>query len=404
MNTREERGVVIAAVCKLTYKNGFWIVPSQSHGDKKYMVDLDRNACSCPDHMETGFVCKHQFAAKIVMRREMPDGRVIEQRTFAFTERRVYKRNWSAYNESQTVEKDRFQVLLADLCSGVPNAAPKSNKGGRPRVKTADRVFAATYKVYSTLSTRRFSSDLKAAARGKHISRPVHYNAVSHFMEEPDLEPVFKSLISRSAQPLRSLESAFAVDSTGFTSARHVRWFDHKYGVERTGHDWCKAHVATGTATNVVTAAAIYGRDTNDCPILPELVKRTKDEGFWLKEVSADKGYLSVENVEAIHDAGATPFIAFKSSTTGAAGGLFEKMFHYYQFNQAEYMDHYHKRSKIESVFSAVKRKFDGHLRSRTDQGMRNEVYCKLLCHNLCCVIRSQVELGIEATFWPEAA
>src|SRR5262249_37929739 len=160
-----------------------------------------------------------------------------------------------------------------------------------------------------------------------------------------DLEPVLKSLISRSAQPLRSLESAFAVDSTGFTSARHVRWFDMKYGYERSGHDWVKVHVATGVRTNVVTEAAIYGRDTNDCPILPELVKRTKAEGFNLQEVSADKGYLSVENVETIFAAGATPFIAFKSSSTGAAGGLFERMFHYYQFNQADYMAHYHKRS-----------------------------------------------------------
>jgi hypothetical protein len=27
---------------------------------------------------------------------------------------------------------------------------------------------------------------------------------------------------------------------------------------------------------------------------------------------------------------------------------------------------------------------------------------CKLLAHNLCCVIMSQCEPGIEATFWPE--
>jgi hypothetical protein len=50
----------------------------------------------------------------------------------------------------------------------------------------------------------------------------------------------------------------------------------------------------------------------------------------------ADKAYLSVENVEAIHDAGGTPFIAPKSNTTGAAGGLFEKMFHYYQYHREE--------------------------------------------------------------------
>jgi transposase len=215
---------------------------------------------------------------------------------------------------------------------------------------------------------------------------------------------VFKDLIVRSAAPLRSLETAFAVDSSGFTSSRFVRWYDMKYGSERQVKDWIKVHIATGVRTNVVTAAAIYGRDAADAPILPELVNGTKASGFDLKEVSADKGYLSVKNVEAIFAAGAQPYIAFKENSNGSRGGLFEKLYHYYQFNRDEYMSHYHKRSNVESTFSMVKSKFGDSLRTKTDVAMRNEVYCKLLCHNLCRVIHSQVELGIEAKFWPEVA
>jgi hypothetical protein len=33
---------------------------------------------------------------------------------------------------------------------------------------------------------------------------------------------------------------------------------------------------------------------------------------------------------------------------------------------------------------------------------MVNEVSCKFICFNLTRVILSQVELGIEATFWPK--
>lgn len=140
-------------------------------------------------------------------------------------------------------------------------------------------------------------------------------------------------------------------------------------------------------------------RAFNDCPILPELVRQTA-AGFNVAEVSADKAYLSAENVETIFAAGGTPFIAPKSNTTGGIGGLFQKMFHYYQFNQTEYMDHYHKRSNVESTFSMIKKKFGDSVRSKTDVAMRNEVYAKLLCHNLCCVIQSQCELGIEPVFW----
>ena len=63
-------------------------------------------------------------------------------------------------------------------------------------------------------------------------------------------------------------------------------------------------------------------------------------------------------------------------------------------------MKHYHQRSNAESTFSMIKAKFRDHVRSRTEHSMKNEVLCKFICHNICCVIQSQCELGIDATFW----
>ena len=40
------------------------------------------------------------------------------------------------------------------------------------------------------------------------------------------------------------------------------------------------------------------------------------------------------------------------------------------------------------------------HVRSKSDPAMTNEVLGKILCHNICCVIASQCELGIEPMFW----
>ena len=51
-----------------------------------------------------------------------------------------------------------------------------------------------------------------------------------------------------------------------------------------------------------------------------------------------------------------------------------------------------------------VKAKFKDSVMSKTDVAMKNEVLCKFLCHNICCVIMSQAELGIEAVFWKDEA
>ena len=47
-----------------------------------------------------------------------------------------------------------------------------------------------------------------------------------------------------------------------------------------------------------------------------------------------------------------------------------------------------------------MKAKFGDSLRSKTDTAMVNEALCKVLCHNVVCLIQSMFELGIEATFW----
>jgi len=121
-----------------------------------------------------------------------------------------------------------------------------------------------------------------------------------------------------------------------------------------------------------------------------------------VKEFSADKAYASNENFEAVHDAGGIGFIAFKSNTTGAVGGLFEKMFHYFQFQREEFLKHYHQRSNAESTFSAVKRKFGDSVMSKTDTAMVNEVLCKFLCHNLTCLIQEQEAKGFLPVFWKD--
>jgi hypothetical protein len=69
MNAREERGLIIAAVCKLRREGVDWFVPSQSAAERVYRVNVESDSCTCPDHQETGFKCKHVYAAEFTMRR-----------------------------------------------------------------------------------------------------------------------------------------------------------------------------------------------------------------------------------------------------------------------------------------------------------------------------------------------
>ncbi|HEX6464127.1 MAG TPA: transposase, partial [Vicinamibacterales bacterium] len=67
--------------------------------------------------------------------------------------------------------------------------------------------------------------------------------------------------------------------------------------------------------------------------------------------------------------------------------------------NRDEFLARYHRRSNVESVFSAMKRKFRDTLRSKTPIAQRNELLLMALCHNVCCVIHEIHESGATPMF-----
>jgi transposase len=400
MDMRELKGLEIAARCRITYKSGTWLVPSQS-SKNTYSVTLkpDGDSCTCEDFAVTNKPCKHVHAARIVRERDH-DYKAPVINTEAIPERQTYSQNWPLYNRAQMTEKDRLQVLLYNLCQGIAEPARDAARVGRKPVPTADQVFASTFKVYSTVSSRRFACDLRDAHKKGHLSRPIHPNKVNAFLENKALTPILHALIVQSSLPLKVVETVFAPDSTGFSTSRFVRWYDEKYGVQRSGKDWIKVHAICGVKTNIVTAVTIEGRDANDCPQFKPLVEKTA-ENFTVKEVTADKGYLSRDNLELVDQLGGTAYVPFRSnSLEGKSGTVWQRMFHYYSFNREVFLQHYHQRSNAESTFSMIKAKFRDHVRSKTDVAMKNEVLCKFLCHNLCVVHQSHIELGIEPVFW----
>ncbi len=320
--------------------------------------------------------------------------------TSAVPKKPTYPQVWPAYNAAQTNEKDHFQVLLADLCHAIQEPPRKGGtKGGRPPAPLRDALFICCFKVYSTFSARRFASDMREAYRRGHLTQDLSCDIAWKYLRNESVTPVLHDLIVRSSLPLRSVDVDFAVDSSGFSTNKFERWFDDKYGVTRSKAEWVKAHLCCGVKTNIVSHAVIGDKNLADCPQLPELLNKTA-ESFTVREMSGDKAYLSADNLQIIDLRGGVPYIPFKSNSTLGNTPLWDKMFHYFQFNRDEFLTHYHKRSNVESVFSMIKRKFGDAVRSRTDTSMRNEALAKIVCHNLCCVIQEWYELGIDPTDW----
>lgn len=135
--------------------------------------------------------------------------------------RKTYPQNWKAYNAAQTNEKTEFMNLLRDVCSGLVEVTER--KKGRPRIPIQDAMFAVCYKIYSTLSCRRFMTDLRSAVAKGYIRRAMHFNSIFNYLEDPALTPILKQIIIHTSLPLKAIETNFAVDSSGFTTSKFMR-------------------------------------------------------------------------------------------------------------------------------------------------------------------------------------
>ncbi len=400
MNVWRERGLAIANSSTVEQNRLGWKVPSQS-GNGTYIVNIDDGEpfCTCQHFETTHRKCQHIYAVEFIVKKEQrPDGTQVITKAVRIT----YKQDWPIYNEAQTHEEEHFVKLLRDLCNGIQQP---EYSFGRPRLPLSDVVFGLVFKSYSTMSGRRFTSELKEAEARGLITKAAHYNSAFRYLENPELTLLLKSLIEQSASPLRAVETDFAVDSSGFSTSTYARWFDHKWGKERIRQTWVKTHLMCGVKTHIVTSVEATPNASADTIQLPPLVERTA-KTFAIKEVSADKAYSDRRNLKAIQAVGGTAFIPFRVSSTGKGDhhhrldGLWHYMYHFYNFNREVFMEHYHKRSNIETVFSMIKTKFGGSVRSKSPVAQVNEVLCKVLCHNICVLIQSIYELGLEPTFW----
>ena len=396
---REERGKAIAnkkGSVKQVTDHSFKVKSQSGKGAYEVKATPSGMTCTCPDFVYRGGKCKHIQATRyyLEIEKDTPQGTVTEKVHL------TYSQAWNAYNEAQKAEVKLFDELLKDLVKAIPEP---EQTFGRPRLSLQETLFCAIQKVYSQLSSRRAHSLFQNAVERGQIDHAPDFNAPSKLFKNPDMTSILHKLVTLSALPVAGIEEDFAVDSTGFRTTQFNAYHGAKYG-QKKEHQWVKAHLCAGVKTNVVAAVAITDAYSNDSPQFGPLVKKTA-QGFTINEITADMAYSSRLNLQLVENEGGKAYIPFKKNATGRAGGsaIWKKMFHYFQLNRDEFMEHYHKRSNIEATNAAIKRKFGETLKSKNPVAQVNELLAKIIAYNLTVVIHEMYENGIDPTIWKAA-
>ncbi len=379
---------------------GEFIVPSQS-GAGFYRVTGAGipgafEACECQDFNERLAPCKHIFLVHLWIK----GSHSCSDTEQAQVPTRKPRLRSPFYGEAQQQEGRLFPILLRELAKGVPEPERDPHRAGRPPIPMRDQAFCAVQKVYGGNSARvSHFNRVSAASEGK-IDATPYWDVISKFLCRPETTPILEDMLARSVLPLRNIETRCAIDSTGFRTTNFHHYREEKYNPTRK-NIWLKASALVGIRTHAILAVEISEGTAGDSPRFPILLERAMKAGFQLKEVLADRAYNARHNFDMAEDLGVTAIIPFKSNQTGQSKGspAYHKMFLFFTYHRDKFDEHYRDRVNVEITFGAIKQKIGETIMSRNFNAQVNELFCKLIAHNITMLIQAMYTVGVLPDF-----
>lgn len=387
-------------------------VKSQSGGGS-YTVEEEGRVwtCTCPDASQTR-PCKHALAillhlAILPYPLEAPPA----PKPPASTAREPEPTDWNAYLKAEKSLGENLPRLARRLFSLLPE--PPASQIGRPRIPQADSLLCALLWSINQKNARVEQATRDRLFEEGLISRRVSGCEVSRTLMDKRTTQLLEEALKLSREPFASVDpdaspftlqvtgDTFAVDSTGFTPSRRGRWNTEKHGGSAAGPiPWLKAHLMISTKTHLITSARITGNTgegSGDSKQFAPLLKETAG-AFPVGYVVGDGSYAFKDAVNLVRHVGGEPFFPMREDANpkGGGGRAWGDLIAFFRTQRPAFDAIYHRRSVIESVNSAIKRRFGESLRSRTQTSRVNELLCKLVAHNLVVIVQQVHFLGAE--------
>jgi hypothetical protein len=184
------------------------------------------------------------------------------------------------------------------------------------------------------------------------------------------------------------------VDSSGFSTKRYETWFSIRDGgCKGRRRSYLKLHILISLASLAILSCRVTKGTKNDSPILAHLLRGIPyGEGDFV----ADAAYLSRRNCKLVAEKGRTPFIKPKKNTKVNKKGCqaWRDMVESYLADREAFLKRHHKRSRVEGIYSSLKRCFGNHLSSRKRRAQRRELLCRVIVYNIGIVNLSSFTSG----------
>lgn len=188
------------------------------------------------------------------------------------------------------------------------------------------------------------------------------------------------------------------VDASGIRIFARSIWFCLRIKKKISKRECDKIHLAVCADLLIVLNWRITNGRRHDCPFFKILIAPFRIIGF----VYADKGYLSRKNFQLVYDKGGQAFIPFKKGSTASPKShpAWKFAFSFWKVLNGLYMSIYHRRSKIEAVFSAIKKRYGDKLNCKKASMRRKEMSLRFIAYNIRILIYAKYARENNLPLW----
>jgi len=295
-------------------------------------------------------------------------------------------------------KQDSVYLKFIDLGLGLAKSIPRYfSKYSNKIFCNHQHIVLLVLRQKLKMSYRDFAEFLKISNLKLYIglNRIPHYTTLQKFAKK------LKSTILANLGldciklygPKRNLR--LGVDGTGFSLENASKYYSIRACKPTRISTFMQLSIAADLDKQLIAASFIEKRRTIVSSGLIKLVKPATKLNK-ISYVAADKGYDSNANHEfIIKDLNSRSLIPLRRDSKNPRKWRRKAN---EQFNEREY----HQRSKVETIFSVIKRKYGSILKSRNYSMQKKELLCKLLVYNLDRLVKLTLRIieGFYTAFW----
>ena len=189
------------------------------------------------------------------------------------------------------------------------------------------------------------------------------------------------------------------LDSSGIRLVGRSVWFCIRTKQKTQKKDCDKIHIAVSLHSLLIVGFRITNSKRNDSPFLRKLLAPFRKLGL----VIADMGYSNRTNAKFVAERGGAFFTPFKKNANPSGLNIWAYLYKLWEAFPTICKAIYNHRSKVEAVFSALKKRYGDQLYARKWYMRRREMAMRFIAYNVRIIIAIQIAREEDIPLWVKA-